>query len=120
VLEIPRGCDYVFFVHLPRQGHGDAAALSSQGVYYVAGSRTAGFWETAHFHLPPPRVSWSTAAAAGPLGPPGCPWGPSVRIATYELGVCDAVRIKSIRLYFERPYAGAQKGTIAGEPDQSQ
>jgi hypothetical protein len=23
--EIPRGCDYVFFVHLPRQGHGDVA-----------------------------------------------------------------------------------------------
>jgi hypothetical protein len=58
-----------------------------QGVYYVAGSRTAGFWETAHFHLAPPRVSWSTAV--GPLGPPGYPWGPSVRIATYELGVCD-------------------------------
>jgi hypothetical protein len=50
-------------------------------VYYVW------FWDTAHFHLTPPRVSWSTAA--GPLGPPGYPWRPSVRVATYELGVCD-------------------------------
>jgi hypothetical protein len=24
-LEIPRGCDYVLFVNLPRQGHGDVA-----------------------------------------------------------------------------------------------
>ncbi len=38
-------------------------------------SRTAGFWETAYFHVVPPRVPWSTAA--GPfLGPPGYPWGP--------------------------------------------
>jgi hypothetical protein len=59
----------------------DRACVTSRG----AGSRTAGFWDTAHFYLAPPRVSWSTAA--GPLGPPGYPWGPSVRIVTYELGL---------------------------------
>ena len=41
----------------------------------------AGFWETAYFHVAPPRVSWSTAA--GPFGPPVCPWGPSIC-----LGIC--------------------------------
>jgi hypothetical protein len=45
-----------------------------QGGNWVAGPTTAGSWETAHFHVTPPWVSQSTAA--GPFGPPGCPWAP--------------------------------------------
>ena len=42
-------------------------------MWQVAGSRSAALWETAHLHVASVRVYRSTAA--GPLHPPGYPWG---------------------------------------------
>jgi hypothetical protein len=81
-------------------GAAGSQAARACGVRQKIWSRAAGFWDTAHFHVPPPRVSWSTGADAGPFGPPGAlPGGPPYALAYVFFGgggggvsMCDYVR----------------------------
>ena len=82
-------------------------------MYYVAGSRAAGSWETAHFHVAPPWVSQSTAA--GPLGPPGYPWGPLDMFWHMYLGGLEHIEI----ICFPPKDASPEEGIKPGQSGES-
>jgi hypothetical protein len=77
--------------------------------------RAAGFWETAYFHVAPPRVPWSTAA--GPLGPPGHPWGPLDMFWHMYLGGLE--HIEAYTSHNIGKHASPEEGIKPGESGES-